>query len=344
MKHLFLLLVLSIYSVACGWINGTTIDGQWVERSGRSNYVHQDDLRLSLESTPRQKLDYFEESFSEEERENNITKAVFLMLDGKYKESIEKLLIEEKLHDKSYEVATNLGTAYELLGDNVKAYKWIEEGLKRNPDSHYGTEWLHVKILEAKLELSIDPDFMKNNHVIDVSYSGYNVTEALLYQLRERMLFVKPKDPIVADLLYSYALANANDGGFLEYSMEALELSEKYDYTNSQELSDKKEEFQDIIDHVALMKNLKIALYVALFFLFLFIAYKKKWFFLTSKAQQAHLEQSNEEIQLNRPEHRIKSKRVTFGRLLIPIAPLVAFATALNFNNIGVGLFYLLTL
>jgi len=46
----------------------------------------------------------------------------------------------------------DLGTAYELAGKNEPALRWIREGLRRNPNSHKGTEWLHVKILEAKIE------------------------------------------------------------------------------------------------------------------------------------------------------------------------------------------------
>lgn len=296
-KYIFLVLLSSVYSLGCGWVNGTTIDGQWVERSGRFLYLHDESLRSSLDSTPRQKLHYFQESLSDKEQENNITKAVLLMLDGNYEVSIQQLLIEEKVHNKSYEVATNLGTAYELSGDNVNALKWIQEGINRNPDSHYGTEWLHVKILETKLKLQDNPVYLKSHHVIDFNEYAYEdprYIKDILYQLRERMLFVKPKDTVVADLLYSYALANANDGGFLEYSIDLLELSEEYGYLNSQELAAKKKEYQKMIDHVAFIKNLKIALYVVIFpLLFLFIAYKKKWFFLTRKAQQAYIEEKN---------------------------------------------------
>ena len=296
-KSIFLVFILSVYSPGCVWINGTTIDGEWIEHSDSFTNIHQSDLRESLHTSPKQKLRYLKESLSEQEQENNITRAVFLILDGNYKESIQTLLKEERVHNKSYEVAVNLGTAYELSGDNVSALKWIKEGINRNPDSHYGTEWLHVKILETKLKLQKDPTYLNNHHVINFeryAYENPRYKEAILYQLRERMLFVKPKDPIVADLLFSYALANANDGGFLEYSREVLELAEEYGYPNTQELIEKKKEFQDIIDHVALMKNLKISLYIALFFIFLFIAYKKKWFFLTKKAQRAHLKNNDD--------------------------------------------------
>lgn len=312
MRHLLTILIFVIHSFGCGWVNGTTIDGHWVERSGgRISEANPDQLAYALESTPEQMLHYLDESFSKDDRENNITKAVLFMLDGNYKESIKKLLIQEALHDNSYEVATNLGTAYELSGDNSNALKWIKEGIKRNPDSHYGTEWLHVKILETKLKLEDDPDYLQNNHVVDFEelyYNTYKYREAIFYQLRERMLFVKPKDPLVADLLYAYAIVNSENGGFLEYSREALELSEKYGYSNLQELAEIKKEYQNIIDHVALIENLKLVGYVAVFFLLLFIAYKKKWFFISRKAQNEYLDKLKLEV---KTEQNIKKKSET---------------------------------
>lgn len=319
-KYLFFVLMFSIHTLGCAWVNGTTIDGQRVEHSGKFYAIEKDKLRDSLYTTAKQKLQYYKKSLSAEEQENNITQAVFLMLEGNYKESIQKLLEEEKLHPKTYEVATNLGTAYELSGDNVNALKWIQEGVDRNPDSHDGTEWLHVKILEAKLKLQDDPDYLKYHHVINFDENAYQdpiFREAIFYQLKERMLFVKPKDPIVADLLYSYALTNANDGRLLEHSLYILELAEQYGYANLEELKNKKEEFQVIIDQTEFIQNLKIVPYIVLFFLFLFIAYKKKWLFLTRKAQQAYLEKNVhdkeiEEMQENRNSKPIMDNLIYF--------------------------------
>jgi hypothetical protein len=55
-------------------------------------------------------------------------------------------------------VAANLGTALELLGNKEEALHWIREGIRRNPQSHEGTEWLHAKILEAKIAAQKDAD------------------------------------------------------------------------------------------------------------------------------------------------------------------------------------------
>ncbi|HEV7892875.1 MAG TPA: tetratricopeptide repeat protein [Pyrinomonadaceae bacterium] len=149
--------------------------------------------------------------------------AVTLVHLGRVKEAVALL---EELEDKRpgfYFTAANLGTAYELSGENEKALKWIKECIKRNKDSHYGTEWLHVKILEAKLGLESDPDWLKKNSVTGADFRGEGdpqqpkrlardhtgrqkslaeIEAALVYQLHERLEFVKPPDPVVADLLY----------------------------------------------------------------------------------------------------------------------------------------------
>lgn len=130
--------------------------------------------------------------------------------------------IEQKRPDK-YATAVNLGTAYELNGQDEKALRWITEGVRRNSESHLGTEWLHVKILEAKLALAKDPAWLKNHTVLGADFgtegkprrpeplpkdhlgaekSLAQIEEALTYQLHERLEFVKRPDALVADLLF----------------------------------------------------------------------------------------------------------------------------------------------
>ncbi|MEM7391121.1 MAG: hypothetical protein AAF492_02140 [Verrucomicrobiota bacterium] len=67
-----------------------------------------------------------------------------------------------------YNTAANLGTAYELSGDNRNALTWIREGIERNPKAHDGTEWLHAVILETKIELEQDPDYLKKRRIIEL--------------------------------------------------------------------------------------------------------------------------------------------------------------------------------
>jgi len=137
-------------------------------------------------------------------------------------------LLEEIETDKPglYATAANLGTAYELSGDNVKALEWIREGIARNPDSHERSEWLHVMILQAKLAIAQDPKWLESHSVLQWngrpvphkrlypalvtnSISGNRgeklsveqVKAALIYQLHERLQFVKAPDVIVGALL-----------------------------------------------------------------------------------------------------------------------------------------------
>jgi hypothetical protein len=75
-------------------------------------------------------------------------------------EASEAVVLLEQIEEEKpglYVTAANLGTAYELSGDDEKALEWIRKGIERNPNAHERSEWLHVRILEAKLTLKKDP-------------------------------------------------------------------------------------------------------------------------------------------------------------------------------------------
>jgi hypothetical protein len=140
--------------------------------------------------------------------------AVAMLHLGEVKEALKILEDWEKRTPGQYFTAANLGTAYELNGENRKALEWITEGVKRNKDSHFGTEWLHVKILEAKIAMEKEPDWLKSHSVLGVElpkglptdHLGQKKTlaeteDALVYQLHERLEFIKPPEPVVAQLL-----------------------------------------------------------------------------------------------------------------------------------------------
>lgn len=93
--------------------------------------------------------------------------------------------------------------------------------MERNPDSHQGTEWLHIKILEAKLALAQDPNWLKTHSVLGLNFGKQlrphfppeldsqsareRVRKALRYQLSERIPLVSPPDAVVGDLLFDLA-------------------------------------------------------------------------------------------------------------------------------------------
>ena len=123
---------------------------------------------------------------------------------GKVKEA---LVIFEKLaelHPNEYSIIANLGTTYELSGQNEKALEYIRKGIQINPNSHDGSEWIHVKILEAKIALEKDASYLSNHSVLNLSVKqkqSQKVFNQLYIQLQERFPFSpKEPNPIMADL------------------------------------------------------------------------------------------------------------------------------------------------
>jgi hypothetical protein len=137
---------------------------------------------------------------------------------GESRKAVAILESIEKTRPGEYRVAANLGTAYELSGDLVKAHHWISEGIRRNPQAHDGTEWLHLRILEARQALAKDPQWLQSNSVLGLEFgkeveprkpqrwpkdskNADGVIAALTYQLRERMAFVPAPDALVGSLI-----------------------------------------------------------------------------------------------------------------------------------------------
>ncbi len=265
-----ILLVAAGTAHACVNIEGVTQEGTYEMVSGQSPV---DLLRSRMKSKPASKLatlfggpeDHYELELKLVTRpEEQEVDAVRDILTGHYTEAIEKLTALEAESPGRYNTAANLGTAYELAGDNQQALHWITESISRNEDSHYGTEWLHKKILESKIAMEGDPEYLKNNPILPIdeekiadqaimlTYDGREIArddllKALHYQLGERMLFVKPKDPVVADLLYSFALFEAHTR-VLEPAVELLALARVYGYHDLPALEARMLQYQEIID------------------------------------------------------------------------------------------------
>ncbi len=117
-----------------------------------------------------------------------------------------------------YATAANLGTTYELLGIDDSALYWIKKAISVEPGSHYGSEWIHVKILEAKIKAKGNSNYFETHEVLDLDFGNNTIPryksqtmendqlEAhLLFQLSERMTFIKPKDVIMGQLLFDLA-------------------------------------------------------------------------------------------------------------------------------------------
>lgn len=146
-------------------------------------------------------------------------------------EAIPVLVALEKKAPGLYATAANLGTAYELVGDLPPALTWIKEGVARIPQSHDGTEWLHLAILVTRMKLQADPSWLEKHSVLDAvgPKTAEDTVRAISYQLNERLHFVSPPGPVVCDLFYQAALhlkRPAMQGRRKNYLQESLRFGE----------------------------------------------------------------------------------------------------------------------
>lgn len=150
---------------------------------------------------------------------------------GRAAEAIVELEAIEQAFPGQYATAANLGTAYELEGRLADALTWITRGIERNPDSHEGTEWLHVAILKAKQKLAADPAWLAQHSVLDEAGTrpASEVVLAIEYQLNERLVFVQPEDATVCDLFYQAASRlDPQQPGMAERRAEYLQSSLRF--------------------------------------------------------------------------------------------------------------------
>jgi tetratricopeptide (TPR) repeat protein len=120
-------------------------------------------------------------------------------------------------YPNEYNVVANLGTAYEVTGDNKKALEFLKKAVAINPQSHYGSEWIHINILEQKVLASPDytkililgagNDFSKwlTGQLYKRDITSDSLMVQLAYQLHERISFVAKPDPIVGQLVLDFA-------------------------------------------------------------------------------------------------------------------------------------------
>lgn len=148
-----------------------------------------------------------------------INLSVFLILDLQADSAITLLKNHRNIGGENYSILSNLGVAYELSGNLDSAYYYTKRAVDVNPNSHSGSEWIHLKILEAQMEIEKDPNWLENNTVLGIKISQdslpikakprdrrqLQLARKIEYQLVERMYFVKPKNKIIGQLLLQLA-------------------------------------------------------------------------------------------------------------------------------------------
>jgi tetratricopeptide (TPR) repeat protein len=118
-------------------------------------------------------------------------------------------------HPAEYNIITNLGTAYELAGEDAKALELLRKAVAINPRAHHGSEWIHIAILEQKLG-SKQYDQIINLGIKDYpqwlndkSYVFTRPADSLkiqiAYQLHERIGFIDAPDSVIGQLVLDFA-------------------------------------------------------------------------------------------------------------------------------------------
>lgn len=173
--------------------------------------------------------------------------AVGLVYLGKYNEALKVFYKIEKEFPGEYNTAANIGTIYELLGKNDSALHWINKAIKINPASHDGSEWIHIKILEAKIKAAKQADgFLNAYNVLGLdwgdslvpvlkksAFTERDIMFDLLAQLNERLKFIKPKEPIMARLFFDFGNACAYAQDFAA-ALAAYTKAEEFGYNTPQ--------------------------------------------------------------------------------------------------------------
>lgn len=156
--------------------------------------------------------------------------SVGLMKLGKHEEALSILSVLYQLHPEEYQLASNLGTAYELNGMIDSALKYIRRGIELNPNDHEGSEWIHAKILEAKFNLRIDPNHLHKNSLLGLSVQQKKdslVLQQINIQLKERVPFTPPPDLIMSLLFTDLGDISANIRS-IEYAKAYYQIARDY--------------------------------------------------------------------------------------------------------------------
>jgi tetratricopeptide (TPR) repeat protein len=243
MKIVFTILLCTFSFRMCACINEyrTLLNGQVVytdAMSGIPYYKVLDTLKLKkelLELEMKYKVDHSYETLSDY--------AVILIYLGRWDESLEIFHGIEKNRPDLYATAANMGTIHELKGNFDSAIYYIQKAIQINPASHESSEWIHIKILEAKRLLKKGLSGTDNLNILGLNFGQdimpfntdkLNLAEIeaqIRFQLGERMTFVKPKDIIVGQLLFDLGNISAiiHD---LETSLELYALAKEFGYSS----------------------------------------------------------------------------------------------------------------
>lgn len=244
LKKIFLccLLFSSLALYPCGNEYGHTLDGQRIYSSYfflRDHHRHFDKVLI------QERMAKLQEKIAQGSATYKTWSdlALNLMKLGQSDSALAILKPLARKHPQEYNITANLGTCYELKGKLDSALKYISLGLAKNPDSHRGSEWIHVKILEGKIMEKRFPGWMSTNAIIPLESliakldsvrpqrDIRKINDQFNYQLHTRIPFTPAPNKTIANLLVSLGDFNTEVGTYenaiLAYAY-AVEFQESF--------------------------------------------------------------------------------------------------------------------
>ena len=188
---------------------------------------------------------------------------VLLIFAHRYNDAIKMFKQLEKQHPNLAKTAANLGTAYELSGDLEKAKYWIAQGMQRDANIHQGSEWIHLKILDAQIQQKKDSKWIQTHDVLGLDFGTSTVPKAKVQeivfqnkhydldkilldseiQMDQRLRFVK-HDPISAQIVFNMANIELTKYNTDDYTVDILyDRAKDLGYSNPQLLEKRKDYF-----------------------------------------------------------------------------------------------------
>lgn len=214
-----------VYIFLCAILSLACLNDYVVDEEGIKEEVGNSKISKFITSFQKAKLEYKLSKYDLGNLEKyNYKKqsdlSIILIKLGRFEEALKILKPLTEKYPEEYTLMANIGTVYELLGNVEQALFFIKKGLELNPESHEGSEWIHVKILEAKINLQKNPNWLNTHSIIGNDklnqpkakdkYSQEHGDRIILinqidYQLRTRIPFTPTPDLITAKLFQELA-------------------------------------------------------------------------------------------------------------------------------------------
>lgn len=142
------------------------------------------------------------------------------------RKAIQVLLDAEDVFHGSYLNSLYLGLAYEKVGELKQARYWVSRTIERNIDARGGTEWLHLAMIEARLALARDPEWLKSNSVLrnNTHRTAEEILTAIRIQLAVQGDFGLKQDSVVCDLYFEAGICATGLSARRDYFAQSLEI------------------------------------------------------------------------------------------------------------------------